>query len=162
MEMREIKKIIQMMKANELTEFEMEDDGFRIAVKRGGVTEPGAAVMSGAPQVIMASSPPQMLPGVPVAPTVASGEPVAEDEDDGLLEINSPIVGTFYRSASPDADVFVTVGQEVNEDTVVCIVEAMKVMNEIKAEVSGVVREILVENATPIEYGQPLFKILPR
>ncbi|MCX7900200.1 MAG: acetyl-CoA carboxylase biotin carboxyl carrier protein, partial [Methylocystis sp.] len=79
-----------------------------------------------------------------------------------LIEIKSPMVGTFYRAPSPEAEPYVTVGKEVEEDTVVCIIEAMKVMNEIKAETKGVIRKILVENATPVEFGQPLFLVEPR
>jgi acetyl-CoA carboxylase biotin carboxyl carrier protein len=79
-----------------------------------------------------------------------------------LVEIKSPIVGTFYRAASPEAEPFISVGKEVDEETVVCIVEAMKVMNEIKAEVKGVIRKVLVENATPVEFGQALFQVEPK
>ena len=85
----------------------------------------------------------------------------AEDEDDGLIEIPSPIVGTFYRKPAPDADSFVQVGSEVSEDTVVCVIEAMKVMNEIKAEVKGVIKKILIDDATPVQYGQTLFLVEP-
>ncbi len=160
MELREIKKIIELMKQNELTEFELQEEDFRIAIKRGnGLDHP----------MVVTSSPvsPVMMPAAPVvapaAGSVSAEPPAAEsgDEDEGQMEIRSPIVGTFFRANSPEVDPFVSVGQEVEEDTVVCIIEAMKVMNEIKAEVRGIIRKALVENATPVEYGQPLFMVEP-
>ena len=157
MDIREIKKIVEMMKENDLTEFEMEDQGFRLGVKRRSGAEP--VVVHAAPVAMAApvAAPVAAAPGAPAAPAAA---PAAEEDAD-LQPIKSPIVGTFYRSASPDADPFVSVGSTVEPDTVVCIVEAMKVMNEIKAEVKGVVRKIMVENASPVQFGQPLFKIEP-
>lgn len=149
MEIKEIKRIVELMKDNDLTEFSIKDENFELAMKRG----------TGEPQVVYAT---------PVAAPVASAAPVAApatvpaDEDDGLIEIPSPIVGTFYRKPAPDADNFAQVGTEVSEDSVVCIIEAMKVMNEIKAEVKGVIRKILVDDATPVQYGQPLFLVEPR
>ena len=83
------------------------------------------------------------------------------DEDDGLIEIPSPIVGTFYRKPAPEVEPFVQVGSEVSEETVVCVIEAMKVMNEIKAEVKGVIKKILIDDATPVQYGQTLFLVEP-
>jgi acetyl-CoA carboxylase biotin carboxyl carrier protein len=107
--------------------------------------------------------------GVPASlPQTAATDPAAAEREtaakalDGLVEIKSPIVGTFYRSSTPDADPYVTMGSDVSEDTVVCIIEAMKVMNEINAEVRGVIRKILVENASPVQFGQPLFLVEPR
>ena len=148
MDIREIKKIVEMMKENDLTEFEMEDQGFRIAVKRRGGEAP-----------VVITTPIHQAPVQMAAPVAAA--PAVADEDADLLVIKSPIVGTFYRQASPDAEPFVSVGSEVGVDSVVCIVEAMKVMNEIKAEVKGVIRKILVENATSVQFGQPLFKVEP-
>ncbi len=154
MDIREIKKIVEMMKENDLTEFEMEDQGFRLGVKRRSGAEP--VVVHAAP-VAMAAPVAAPVVAAPSAPAAAP----AADEDADLQPIKSPIVGTFYRAASPDADPFVSVGSTVEPDTVVCIVEAMKVMNEIKAEVKGVIRKIMVENASPVQFGQPLFKIEP-
>jgi len=153
MDIREIKKILEMMKENDLAEFEMEDQGFRLAVKRRSRTE-APVVMQAAP-VALAAAPAPVAVAAPAAPAAA------KDEDADLLTIAAPIVGTFYRSPAPDAGAFVTVGQEVDENTVVCIVEAMKVMNEIKAECRGVIRKILVENATAVQFGQALFKVEP-
>ncbi|MBP7276538.1 MAG: acetyl-CoA carboxylase biotin carboxyl carrier protein [Kiritimatiellae bacterium] len=155
MDIREIKKIVEMMKENDLTEFEMEDQGFRLGVKRRSGAEP--IVVQAAPAPMVAA--PAMIPAT--APAGAPASPPAVEDDADLEAIKSPIVGTFYRAASPDADPFVSVGSTVEPDTVVCIVEAMKVMNEIKAEVRGVIRKILVENAAPVQFGQPLFKIEP-
>lgn len=157
MDIQDIKQILEMMKESDLAKFELEDQGFRIAVERR---------VGGEPQVIMAAPMPAMASPMMAAPAAApaapAAAPAARDEDAGLKSITAPIVGTFYRSPTPDADPFVGVGQEVDENTVVCIIEAMKVMNEIKAECRGVVRKILAENATPVQFGQALFKIEPK
>ncbi len=104
-----------------------------------------------APAAAPAAPAPAAAPGAPAAPAASA--------DDSLTPIPSPLVGTFYRAGSPDADPFVSVGSRVNKDTVVCIIEAMKVMNEIKAETSGTIKKILVENATAVQFGQPMFLI---
>jgi len=153
MDVREIKKIVELMKENDLTEFEMEDQGTRLALKRRGA---GEVVYQAAAIPPPAAAAAPAAPGAPAAPP-----PAAKDEDAGLAAIKSPIVGTFYRAASPESEPFVAVGAEVEPDTVVCIVEAMKVMNEIKAEMRGVIRKICVDNATPVQFGQALFKVEP-
>ena len=147
MEIKEIKRIVELMKNNDLTEFSMKDNEIELALKRGSDQQ----VVVAAPVAVQAAAP------------IAAAAPAAEeaDEDDGLIEIPSPIVGTFYRKPAPDADNFSKVGMEVSEDTVVCIIEAMKVMNEVKAEVRGVIRKILVDDATPVQYGQTLFLVEP-
>lgn len=161
MDIKQIKRIIDLMKANELCEFEMEEEGFRIAIKRRTGNEP---------QVILSHAPaPQMIAGPVTATTAAAAASAAAasaaaeklEEEKKYLEIKSPIVGTFYRASSPDAAPYVVVGAEIEPETVVCIVEAMKVMNEIKAEVKGIVRKILVDNATPIQFGQVMFLVEP-
>lgn len=142
MEYREIKKLVDLIDEKDFSEFELETEAFRVSIKKGGQQ-------------------PTMMPAAIAAAPAASlpvAEPVEAVEESGEV-VKCPIVGTFYRSPSPESDVFVKVGSPVEEDTVVCIVEAMKVMNEIKAEVCGVVKKILVDNATPVEYGQPLFLI---
>jgi acetyl-CoA carboxylase biotin carboxyl carrier protein len=146
MEIKDIKRIVELMKNNDLTEFAMKDEAFELALKRGGEQ-----------QIVVAAAPP--VAAVAAAPAAAAP---ALDEDDGLIEIPSPIVGTFYRKPAPDADNFAMVGTEVSEDTVVCIIEAMKVMNEIKAEVKGVIKKVLVDDTTPVQYGQPLFLVEPK
>ena len=154
MDIKEIKKLVELVRANELVEFELEEPDFRVSIKTA-LDAPVVYGHAGQPQVVMSPAP------APTASPVTAAPEAAKDEDAGLAQINSPIVGTFYRSPSPDAPSFVKVGDRVEEDTVVCIVEAMKVMNEIKAECKGVIKKILVENATPVEYGQALFKIDP-
>ena len=146
MDMEQIRQVIDLMKANDLCEFEMEEEGFRIAVKRRNGAEPAVVLSPVAPP------PASPAPAAPVeAPAAESGGKTAD--------IKSPIVGTFYRAAAPDAEPFVGVGAHIDPETVVCIVEAMKVMNEIKAEVKGTVRKVLAENATAVQFGQPLFLV---
>ncbi len=152
MEIKDIRRIVELMKNNDLSEFSMKDKDFELVLKRGG-------------QEVVYAAAPTMVPAAPApaapAPAVAEA-PAAADEDDGLVEVPSPIVGTFYCKPAPDADPFVKVGDEVSADTVVCIVEAMKVMNEIKAEVKGVIKKVLVDDASPVQYGQPLFLVEPK
>ena len=156
MEIKDIKRIVELMKSNDLTEFSMKDEDFELAMKRG----------SDEPQVVYAApaaAPVALAPAGALAPAPAA--PVAaepEDDNDGLIEIPSPIVGTFYRRPAPDADNFAEVGTDISEDSVVCIIEAMKVMNEIKADVTGVIKKILVDDASPVQYGQPLFLVEPK
>ena len=160
MDIKEIKAVIDLMRKNSLTEFEYEKDGTKIRIRRGPDGEP--QVFASSPSLIPA---PAVLPiptGVPVttaalSPTAAAPAPAQEK----LPSINSPMVGTFYSSPAPDAPPYVTVGTMVNAETVVCIIEAMKVMNEIKAEMSGTITEILAESGKPVEFGKPLFRIKP-
>ena len=154
MELKDIKAIIDLMKKNDLSVFEMEKDGFRLKLQKG----------AGDQALFAAPSMPQMI-AVPAAAGTASeagpvaNSPAAPPTGAATKEITSPMVGTFYRAASPEAPPFVDVGREVNEDTVVCIIEAMKVMNEIKAEISGVIAEVVAENGKPVQFGQALFKV---
>jgi len=160
MDIKEIKKIIELMKENELSEFELAEEGFRITVRRPYANASPQVYMGQAPSAYMPSFAPP--PGAPAAAApAAAAEPAKEALPSNLLEIKSPMVGTFYRASSPEAEALASVGKEVNDESVVCIIEAMKVMNEIKAEVKGVIRKILVENATAVEYGQPLFLVEP-
>jgi acetyl-CoA carboxylase biotin carboxyl carrier protein len=150
-DLKDIKAIIDLMKKNSISEFELEKEGFKIRLKRGGgqvisVDEPVAVT----PALTIANGTPTPAP-VPLQAPPASTD----------LEIKSPMIGTFYRAPSPESTPYVEIGTEVSPDTVVCIIEAMKVMNEIKAEVKGVVTEVLMENSKPVEFGQPLFKIRP-
>jgi acetyl-CoA carboxylase biotin carboxyl carrier protein len=158
-DLKDIKAIIDLMKKNSITEFELEEKESKLRLKRG---------LSGAPAMIQGDDVVQMIPmpvpmTAPVAPMVASVPAVsaASVANTGEIDIKSPMIGTFYRSPSPEAAAYVDVGAEVSSDTVVCIIEAMKVMNEIKAEVKGFVTQVLVENGKPVEFGQPLFKIRP-
>ena len=153
MDIKGIKKVIELMKENELSEFELAEEGFRITIKRRNGGEPQVMISSPAQPMMMA---PAMAPAAAAAPAAAPAKP---EVPENTVAIKSPMVGTFYRAASPEAEPFCSVGKEVEEDTVVCIIEAMKVMNEIKAETSGVIKKILVENATAVQFGQPMFLI---
>jgi acetyl-CoA carboxylase biotin carboxyl carrier protein len=155
-DLKDIKAIIDLMRKNGLSEFELERQDFKIKLKRG-LTGPVAPVDEPPLATYPMTLPPAGTAGLP-APGPAAALPAAAPS---LLEIKSPMIGTFYRAPSPDAADYVEVGTEVTPDTVVCLIEAMKVMNEIKAEVKGVVTHILVENAKPVEFGQPLFRIRP-
>lgn len=146
---KELKDLLELMKSHDLAEVELEEDGQKIRLRK---TEPH---ISAAPVSIQGGIP-AVLPTGSV-PEAGTEEPV-EVEDD-LHKVDSPLVGTFYRSPSPEAELFVSEGDRVDEDTVLCIVEAMKVMNEVTAGVRGIVREALVENGDPVEFGEPLFKI---
>lgn len=161
MDILTIKQIVALMKDNDLSEFEVEEKGLRLSIKRTLGGEPRVA-LSAAPM----APPPAMVPAAATAPGVAPAPapapaPAEVPEESKWTPVKSPIVGTFYRASSPDAEAFVTVGQSVEPDTVVCIIEAMKVMNEIKAETRGVVKKILVDNATAVQYGQTLILIEP-
>ena len=164
--MDELRELITLIQENGFAEFELEREGFRIHVRRDlAVRELGEAL---GPQL----SVPRSVENVPTQSSKSAGSstqavtsPVhpgaqaetAASEDQDLYMIPSPIVGTFYRSPSPTADPFVKIGSQVEPDSVVCIIEAMKLMNEIQAETSGEVVKIYVENGQPVEYGQPLF-----
>ncbi len=161
MDLKEIKAVIDLMMKNGLTEFELEKGEVKLRVKRGpsgefttsAVPITPAAGTQPLPQIVLAAPAPAATPAAASAPASA---PSAE------LKIISPMVGTFYRSPSPDSPSYIEPGQEVNEDTVVCIIEAMKVMNEIKAEVSGVIVEVLAQNGKPVDFGKPLFSVRPK
>jgi acetyl-CoA carboxylase biotin carboxyl carrier protein len=160
-DLKDIKAIIDLMKKNSVSEFELEKEDFKIKLKRspaGGAAVP--AIYEEAPIVTYSQSPSSAAPPNQMAgaPTIAGGSNMSGS---GEQEIKSPMIGTFYRSPSPESGPYVEVGMEVNPDTVVCIIEAMKVMNEIKAEARGVITQVLVENAKPVEFGQPLYKIRP-
>lgn len=151
MDIKEIRTLIEMMKKNGIAVFKMEREGFNITLKTGEAAQivqtVAAPVAAPAPVAVLPTAVPAAAPA-PAAVVTASGP-----------EIKSPMVGTFYSAPSPDAPPFVSPGQEVTPDTVVCIIEAMKVMNEIKAEVSGVVAEVCVENGKPVQFGQALFRL---
>jgi len=155
LDIKEIKQIVDLMKRSGLTEFQIEENDFKLRICRKNEE---------VQTVLQAGTPPPFA----VQQGAASGVPVGEGENgeaaakarepEGEL-IRSPMVGTFYTSPSPESPPFVKVSDSVSEDTVVCILEAMKVMNEIKAETKGVISEILVENGESVEYGQPLFRL---
>ncbi|MDH4201764.1 MAG: acetyl-CoA carboxylase biotin carboxyl carrier protein [Phycisphaerae bacterium] len=146
MEFKKVKELIDVMKENDLVELEVVDGDSKIHLKRPGTAAP---VMTQVPMAAPAT-----------APTAASA-PAPAAEDDNLIKVTSPIVGTFYQASSPDAAPYAKVGDKVNADTVVCIIEAMKVMNEIRAEASGTVVEVLCKDGQAVEFGQVLFKLRP-
>ncbi len=150
-DLKKLRELVKLMATNDLTELDLQDETERITLKRGG---PGTAAE---PVVVAAPA-----PVAAVAPAPAAEAPAAPvEEDDGLLEITSPMVGTYYASSSPDAKPFIALGDTINAETVVCLVEAMKVFNEIPAEISGTIEKILVESGQAIEFGQILFKVKP-
>jgi acetyl-CoA carboxylase biotin carboxyl carrier protein len=158
-DLKEIKAIIDLMKKNSLAEFELEEKDFKIKLKRPIAGVP--LVAAGVPV-----DDPELTAFAPLARQSAAAASVAHapspaPASSGEAEIKSPMIGTFYRSPSPDSAPYVEIGSEVGPDTVVCIIEAMKVMNEIKAETRGVITSIVAENTKPVEFGQPLFKIRP-
>jgi len=158
--MDELKELIGLLRENGLAELELERQGFRVRLRREGALpeiSPEALAPATAPVQVAKPTP---APVAAVAPSHPGAQAeTAASEDQGLHIIPSPIVGTFYRSASPNADPFVKIGSNVEAETVVCIIEAMKLMNEIQAETSGEVVKVYVENGQPVEYGQPLFGI---
>jgi acetyl-CoA carboxylase biotin carboxyl carrier protein len=153
-DLKDIKAIIDLMKKNSITEFELERQDSKIRLKRG-LTGGTPAGQYDEPSVAVAAP---VLPAVGYAPPAAV---VPQSAATGEIDIKSPMIGTFYRAPSPEAGNYAEVGTEVNADTVVCIIEAMKVMNEIKSEVKGIITQVLVENGKPVEFGQPLFKVRP-
>ena len=154
MDISEIKRIVKLMEDKGLTEFSMKDANGELLLKRG----------SGEPQVVYSSPPAAAIPAAPApaAPAVPAEAPAATPTPSNLIEITSPIVGTFYRKPAPDQPAHVNEGDSVTPDSVVCIVEAMKVMNEINAEVTGTIKEVLVEDGDPVQFGQPLFLVEPK
>ncbi len=177
MDLDKVKALLQMVNESGVAEVEVEEDGFRLTIRRDAPSVtmqpampqpfpfpmPMMAPMQGGMPAAMPSAP-ASLPSAPAAPPVAAEsattaptEATEPGSGEGETLVRAPIVGTFYRAPSPDSDPFAEVGQRVGPDDTLCIIEAMKLMNEIKAEAAGVIKEILVENAEPVEYDQPLF-----
>ncbi len=156
-DLKDIKAIIDLMRKNSISEFELEKQDFKIRLKRGA--NGGGAAMPYDETTLTALPPgqPQALGPGTATPSATPPAPATNEQD-----LKSPMIGTFYRAPSPESAPYVEVGTEVNADTVVCIIEAMKVMNEIKAECRGVISQVLAENAKPVEFGQPLFKVRPK
>ncbi|HWD19117.1 MAG TPA: acetyl-CoA carboxylase biotin carboxyl carrier protein [Verrucomicrobiae bacterium] len=153
MELKDIKAIIDLMRKNGLSEFELERSEFKIKLKRPmGMAAPiqEDSVVVPFPAAALPAAAPAVIP-----------PPIAAPAATPTVDVKSPMIGTFYRAPSPESADYVEVGTEVNPETVVCLIEAMKVMNEIKAEAKGVITHILVENAKPVEFGQPLFRLRP-
>lgn len=152
MDLKEIKELIKLIGETDITELNLESEGVKVAIKKGATTTVMATpVMSTVQEVVK-----EVVPAPAKVEGVQEASPVCNKN---VEYIKSPMVGTFYRAPAPDAPPFVEVGQRVNKDDVVCIIEAMKLMNEIEAEISGKIVEILVENGQPVEFGQPLFAV---
>ena len=149
MNYKEIKELIDLIKETDVAEIEVERAGTRIRIRRDGQGGPVREIRDVAP-------PPPTAPAEPASPGPAAAQP---EEEAGV--VHSPLVGTFYRSPGPDTPPFTDLGERVEKGQVLCIVEAMKLMNEIEAEFAGIVREVFVENGQPVEYGQPLYRIEP-
>jgi acetyl-CoA carboxylase biotin carboxyl carrier protein len=152
-DVRKIRRLVELMNEYELSEMDLRDGDIRIRIRKGGDT------------IVTGPMPPAVAPAVPVAAAAAPSAPaapVAAAAADSLPVIKSPMVGTFYTSSSPESPPLVKVGDHVGTETAVCIIEAMKVFNEIPAEIKGKIVAVLVENGSPVEYGQPLFRIDPK
>lgn len=155
MEIKSIRQLVKLMIDNHLNELKIVDGDQKVHLRRGADGPPG--------MVAVPTPPAAPLPtAAPPAATAEAAEPAeAQPEAEPLIEIRSPMVGTLFSSPSPDSDAYVQVGDAVSDDSVVCIVEAMKVMNEIRAECVGTIAEVCVQNAQPVEFGQVLFRVRP-
>jgi acetyl-CoA carboxylase biotin carboxyl carrier protein len=162
LDLKQIKLIIDLMKRSDLTEFAVEEEGFKLKIRRGTNGLPLVSTGRGSTSPFQAGTENtgQTASPTQTAATTTTGLAAAgEVEEPGVIYIKSPMVGTFYGSPSPESKAFVEKGTKVTETTVVCIIEAMKIMNEIQAELKGTVLEVLVENGQPVEYGQRIFKV---
>ncbi|MDI9402827.1 MAG: acetyl-CoA carboxylase biotin carboxyl carrier protein [Limnohabitans sp.] len=162
MDIRKLKELVRLMVENDLTELDLRDEQETVTVKRPGLHVPpqvvAAPVLHSAAHVPAAAAAPAVAAAAPAA---APASPAAAPAAEKLPAIESPMVGTFYASPGPDKAPFISVGAKVGPDTTVCLIEAMKIFNEIKAETSGTVEEVLVKSGQPVEFGQPLFRIRP-
>jgi acetyl-CoA carboxylase biotin carboxyl carrier protein len=159
--LKELKEILQILDEKEITEFELEEEGMKLRIRKASahsalpvaVASVGAAVAPGAPVATPAAQ--------PVSGTTPATAPAAGPDEAGLLQVKSPIVGTFYRSPDPASPPFVNVGDRIQVGQVLCIIEAMKLMNEIEAEIAGEVVKVHHDNGQPVQYGEPLFAVRP-
>jgi acetyl-CoA carboxylase biotin carboxyl carrier protein len=159
MDLKQIKQIIDLMKRSELTEFAVEEEGFKLKIRRGLGGLPVVSTGRGSNPPFIPSETSVSTPPMPIQAPGASLTGQAPAEEPGITYVKSPMVGTFYRSPSPESKPFADIGTKFEETSLVCIIEAMKIMNEIQAETKGTVVEVLVENGQPVEYGQRLFKL---
>ncbi len=163
MNIKEIQDLIKFVAKAGVTEVEIEQKDFKITIKAAQETERQIVVQAAAPVQQLAAPAPVALPSaVPVAqPDQAAPAAPAADENSNLITVKSPMIGTFYRSPGPDKESFVSVGQNIGKGDTLCIIEAMKLFNEIEAEISGKIVKVLVDDASPVEYDQPLFLVDP-
>ena len=157
MDLKEIQALIKFVSTAGVDEVEINRKDFKLVIKKNAVQVTSVAPMAIPQQIALPAA--QSAPAVAAAPNAPASAPAPKT--DNLITIKSPMVGTFYRSSNPDTPAFVNVGDEVKTGKVVCIIEAMKLFNEIESEVSGRIVKVLVENATPVEYDQPLFLVEP-
>jgi acetyl-CoA carboxylase biotin carboxyl carrier protein len=155
-----LNEIIRLCRENDIAELKIKQRGQSIYIKRQGATPPVEYVVAG-PAPAQVAVPLPVSPPSAAAPEAVPAAGEVSPEEEKSVTVRSPMVGTFYRAPAPDAPPFVEIGDAVKENTVLCIIEAMKLMNEIKAETRGTVVKILVENAQPVEYNQPMFLIKP-
>lgn len=158
METKDIQKLLEFISKTDLDEVNIETDELKLLVKRK--SEQATQVVAAAPVVAQAPAAAPIATAQPTAPATEAAAP-AEPAASNLIEIKSPMIGTFYRAASPDKPPFVEIGDDISAGKVICVLEAMKLFNEIEAEVSGKIVKVLVEDATPVEYDQPLFLVEP-
>lgn len=160
MELKQIQELIKAVNKSNLSELKIEDGDFKITIKQLGESVQVVAAAPAAPAPVAAAPVPDAAPATAPAAPSAPAAPAAE-EASNLVEIKSPMIGTFYRSPKPGEPSFINVGDDITEGKVVCIIEAMKLFNEIESEVSGKIVKVLVDDATPVEYDQPLFLVEP-
>ncbi|MCL4115085.1 UNVERIFIED_CONTAM: hypothetical protein GTU68_049499 [Idotea baltica] len=164
MDFKQIKELIKLVNDTDLTEVSIEKEDYRLVIKskHQQVVTPVANVVQSAAPVAMVQQPAATTVAQPVAtPAPAKETTTPSTENDSFITIKSPMIGTFYRSPSPDKPVFVKVGDTIDVGTVLCLVEAMKLFNEIESEVSGKIVKILIDDSSPVEYDQPLFLVDP-
>jgi len=168
MDFKQIKELIELMNDSNLSELKLKEENFQISIRTKHYSDAVKSGNSGmSPTIAVPMSPANVSAPAPVqpiassAPSAAPNDATGEVEDANLKVINSPMIGTFYRSSSPDKDPFVKVGDTIQKGTVLCIVEAMKLFNEIESEVSGRIVKVLADDGGPVEYDQPLFQIEP-
>ena len=153
MDLKELKEILQILEEKEITDFELEEEGMKLRIRKAAAGSPNHAAAPAAPLMVAAHH------AAPPAPGPAAAPPPAAPEEDDLVLVRSPMVGTFFRSPDPNSPPFVGSGDRVKVGQVLCIIEAMKLMNEIEAEVEGEVVKIHHESGQPVQYGEPLFTI---
>ena len=167
MDLKELKEILQILEEKEITDFELEEEGMKLRIRKGPAPSANhASAPVGAPLVAtvlpsLGVPVPAAAPLAPPAPASAATAPSAPEEEAGVTVVKSPIVGTFYRTPDPSAPPFVDVGDHIRVGQVLCIIEAMKLMNEIEAEVAGELVKVHRESGQPVQYGEPLFSIRP-
>jgi acetyl-CoA carboxylase biotin carboxyl carrier protein len=163
LDLRELKEILQILEEKEITEFELEEEGMKLRIRKAAASSNHAAAPAAAVTLVPTLSSMAMAPApaAPAAPVAAPVPPPPTAEEAGLVVVKSPIVGTFYRSPDPGSPPFVSVGDKVRMGQVLCVIEAMKLMNEIEAEAAGEIVKVHHESGQPVQYGEPLFDIRP-